>query len=229
MALSFNDLLSYQIGNNVGRDYLFAFASFVVFIVALLIFKGIIIHRLKILAKKTKTDFDDLLIKSINSVHWPFYVLISLFIASRFVTIPNFVDNILNYIIIVLVTYYLVRFLINIVDFGMDKIVQKRKKEEDAFDPSILGILGKIIKGVLWGIAIIIVLSNFGYDVTALAAGLGIGGIAIAFALQSILGDIFTAFSIHFDKPFKVGDFIIIGDDLGTVQHIGERIIWQNT
>jgi small-conductance mechanosensitive channel len=103
----------------------------------------------------------------------------------------------------------------------MDKIIQKRKKEEDTFDPSILGVLSKIIKGVLWGIAIIIVLSNFGYDVTALAAGLGIGGIAIAFALQSVLGDIFASFSIHFDKPFRVGDFIIIGSDLGTVQHIG--------
>ena len=82
-------------------------------------------------------------------------------------------------------------------------------------------VLKKVVKGVLWAIAIIIVLSNFGYNVSTLAAGLGIGGIAIAFAFQAILGDIFASFSIYFDKPFKIGDFILIGNDMGTVKHIG--------
>ena len=82
-------------------------------------------------------------------------------------------------------------------------------------------ILNKIIKGVLWAVAVIIILSNFGYNVSALAAGLGIGGLAIAFAMQNILSDVFASFSIYFDKPFRIGDFIIVGDDLGTVKHIG--------
>jgi len=60
-----------------------------------------------------------------------------------------------------------------------------------------------------------------GIEVTSLIAGLGIGGVAIAFALQGILSDLFASFSIYFDKPFRIGDFITVGTDSGTVQKIG--------
>jgi len=221
MALTFTDLLNYQIGNNVGINYLMAIISFIVFVVALLIFKGIIIYRLKKLAKKTKTDFDDNLIQYINGLRWHFYVFLSLFISLQFVTISASIDKFLNHISIIFVAYYSVKFLQNIFDFAADKVKQKGKKEEAEHYSSVIEVLKKVVKGVLWAVAIIIVLSNFGYNVSTLAAGLGIGGIAIAFAFQAILGDIFASFSIYFDKPFKVGDFIIIGNDMGTVKHIG--------
>ena len=60
-----------------------------------------------------------------------------------------------------------------------------------------------------------------GVDITALVAGLGIGGIAVALALQNILGDLFASLSITLDRPFVVGDFLIVGDFLGTVEYIG--------
>jgi small-conductance mechanosensitive channel len=66
-----------------------------------------------------------------------------------------------------------------------------------------------------------VILDNLGYDISALIAGVGVGGIAIAFALQNVLEDIFASISIYFDKPFKVGDFIKVGEDLGTVKKIG--------
>ena len=65
------------------------------------------------------------------------------------------------------------------------------------------------------------VLSNLGYNVTTLVAGLGIGGLAIAFALQKVLEDIFSSVSIYFDKPFEIGDFIIVGEQMGVVKKIG--------
>lgn len=74
---------------------------------------------------------------------------------------------------------------------------------------------------ILWSTALLLIISNLGYDVTALIAGLGIGGIAIGLALQNILGDLFASLSIVLDKPFEVGDFIIIGDLLGSVEKIG--------
>ena len=215
------DILNYQIGNNNGANYLMALASFIVFVVALLIFKGVIIHRLKKLAKKTKTDFDDNLIEYINGLRWHFYVFLSLFISLQFVTLSASMDKFLNHIFIIFVVYYSVKFLQNIFDFAADKLKQKGKKEEAEHYSSVIEVLKKVVKGVLWAVAVIIVLSNFGYNVSTLAAGLGIGGIAIAFAFQTILGDIFASFSIYFDKPFKVGDFIIIGNDMGTVKHIG--------
>ena len=77
------------------------------------------------------------------------------------------------------------------------------------------------MKGGLWIIAIILILSNLGYSITALIAGLGIGGIAVAFALQNILGDIFASFSIYLDKPFMTGDYILFEGIEGTVKKIG--------
>ena len=65
------------------------------------------------------------------------------------------------------------------------------------------------------------VLDNLGINVTALVAGLGIGGVAVALALQKILGDLFASLSIMLDKPFVVGDFLVIDDYMGSVEHIG--------
>jgi small-conductance mechanosensitive channel len=74
---------------------------------------------------------------------------------------------------------------------------------------------------VLWSIVLLLILDNLGINVTALVTGLGIGGIAIALAVQNILGDLFAALSIVLDKPFVVGDAINVGDAAGTVEHIG--------
>lgn len=67
------------------------------------------------------------------------------------------------------------------------------------------------------------ILANMGYNVTSLIAGLGIGGIAIGLALQNILGDLFSSLAIYFDKPFKVGDFVIVDQYMGTVKHVGVK------
>jgi small-conductance mechanosensitive channel len=109
-----------------------------------------------------------------------------------------------------------------IIDYGFKKLMKKKEKEDDGrFNPNIIIIFRKISKIALWAVAFLVLLQNLGYDITALIAGLGIGGIAIAFALQNILSDIFSSFTIYFDKPFEVGDFIIIGKDMGTVKTIG--------
>ncbi len=84
-----------------------------------------------------------------------------------------------------------------------------------------LGIIGFIIRVVIWAVVVLLILENLGVDVTALVAGLGIGGIAIALAVQNILGDLFASLSITFDRPFIEGDFLIVGDYMGSVEHIG--------
>lgn len=73
----------------------------------------------------------------------------------------------------------------------------------------------------MWVFAFLIFLQNLGYNISTLLAGIGIGGVAIAFALQSILEDVFSYFSIYFDKPFVVGDFLDVGGQFGTVSYIG--------
>lgn len=97
-----------------------------------------------------------------------------------------------------------------------------------------------LLKFLIWGIALILFLDNIGVKINSLITGLGIGGIAIAFAAQSILADIFCFFTIFFDQPFEVGDFIIVGEQMGTVERIGvkttrlralsgEQLIFSNT
>jgi small-conductance mechanosensitive channel len=74
---------------------------------------------------------------------------------------------------------------------------------------------------ILYAFVILIALQNLGIDVTAMIAGLGIGGIAVALAVQNILGDLFASLTIALDKPFVVGDFIIAGNEMGAVEHVG--------
>ncbi len=86
---------------------------------------------------------------------------------------------------------------------------------------SSLGIIGLGVRTLIWSLVVLLTLDNLGVDITALVAGRGIGGIAVALAVQNILGDLFASLSITLDRPFVVGDFLIVGDFLGTVEYIG--------
>lgn len=86
-----------------------------------------------------------------------------------------------------------------------------------------LGIIAFIAQGAIWTMVVLLTLENVGVDITALVAGLGIGGVAVALAMQNILGDLFASLSITFDRPFVVGDFLIVGETLGSVEHIGVK------
>src|SRR5690606_4389821 len=76
---------------------------------------------------------------------------------------------------------------------------------------------------IVWSITFLVILDNFGIDITALIAGLGVGGIAVALAVQNVLGDVLASLSIILDKPFQVGDFIVVGEMTGTVERIGVK------
>ena len=84
-----------------------------------------------------------------------------------------------------------------------------------------MNALSFIARLVLWATILLLILDNLGVDITALVAGLGIGGVAIALAVQNILGDLFASLSIVLDKPFVLGDFVIVGDLMGSVENIG--------
>lgn len=109
--------------------------------------------------------------------------------------------------------------------------IRLRRGRDDPSRVSSFGILSIAAQVAVWSLALLVALQNLGFEITALVAGLGIGGIAIAFALQNILGDIFCSVAIILDKPFAVGDFIIVGEQMGTVENIGikttrVRSIW---
>ena len=121
-----------------------------------------------------------------------------------------------------------------VTDYRRDKI------EEDASRVTAVSALGFIGTLFVWIIVLLLILDNMGVEITSLIAGLGISGIAVALAVQNILGDLFASLSIILDKPFVIGDFIVIGDFMGSVENIGlrttrlrslsgEQIVFSNT
>jgi small-conductance mechanosensitive channel len=84
-----------------------------------------------------------------------------------------------------------------------------------------LALIQFAVRVAVWSLALLLIFENLGFDVTALVAGLGVGGIAVALAAQSVLGDLFSSLAIVLDRPFEVGDFIVFGDQSGTVEKIG--------
>jgi small-conductance mechanosensitive channel len=95
------------------------------------------------------------------------------------------------------------------------------KRETDAGAATTVSVLGFFAQLTLWSVVVLLVLENLGFNITALLAGLGIGGIAVALATQSILGDIFASIIIALDRPFAIGDFVVLDNVMGTVENIG--------
>jgi len=218
----FNQLLSYDnFWNNPIKNYFIALIVFFLAMIFLKIVKKIIIKKIKKLAGHKQTDFLNLLLKIINFINLPFYILFSLYLSFQFLNLPVITNKFVLYSLIILTIYYFIKAGQEIIDYGTKRIITAQKAKEDKFDPSAIYILSKTLKTFLWIIAIIIILQTLGYNITTLVAGLGIGGVAIAFALQGVLSDVFASFSIYFDKPFKIGDFIVVGNDSGTVKNIG--------
>lgn len=102
--------------------------------------------------------------------------------------------------------------------------LKRRVEASRSHDPeaaTAIGLIGFGARAVLWAIVLLLALDQLGFNITALVAGLGIGGVALALAVQNILGDLFASLSIVLDKPFVVGDFIVVDSLRGTVEHVG--------
>lgn len=210
------------LGNTV-QQYLIALGVFYVTLMVLLLFRGRMLAYFDQLSKKTSTLYDDLIIFLIQSLGSRFYIVVSVLVGLHLLNLPEWFSPYFYSIKLAVAVFYVVRVIQAGVSFFIEEFIHKAEKESKTFDPSILNFLGGALKFVVLILGVLIILQNLGFNVTALIGGLGIGGIAIAFALQNVLSDIFASLSIFFDKPFKTGDFIVLGTDMGTVQKIGIR------
>ncbi|MCK5027308.1 MAG: mechanosensitive ion channel, partial [Candidatus Pacebacteria bacterium] len=211
-------LLQYQIFGNTVGGFIMAIGAFIVFLFVFNIFQSIVLRRLGILAEKTKTDIDDTLIKVVKSLRPPFYSFIAFYFAVQFLTLGSTLCKVLDAFLVIWVVYQVIIAVQILIEYIFVKAL---KDEEDKSAKGAFGVIKNVIRALLWMVGILLILSNMGVNITSLIAGLGIGGIAIAFAFQNILEDLFSSFAILFDKPFKVGDFVIVGEHKGVVQKIG--------
>jgi small-conductance mechanosensitive channel len=205
------------LGNSFA-SYLYALGAFLAAICLSLFFKYVVINRLKLLTQRTKTTIDDVIISPLTSIKFPLYIIISLYIAIQFLTLHPTVKKVIDGIFIFCVIYQLITIIIGFLDYSLDK---RASEANEATTAHIKDLIQLVIRVSLWVFGLLFILSNLGINVTSLVAGLGIGGIALALAVQNILGDLFSYFAIYFDKPFIKGDFIIVGAQMGVVEKVG--------
>ena len=194
------------------------------YLIALTIIIGgvALIKVIRQILKKKLSSIDNSYIKyflHMEAYAYPVFILLVIFAAFNWLTLPAKVTTFTHYAFTVALVFLLIR----LVSAGIRTAVRSYLIEQDETGAKLKQVRGiiLILNGILWTIGLIFLFDNLGFNVTAILTGLGVGGIAIALAAQTILGDLFNYFVIFFDRPFELGDFIIVDDKMGTVEYIG--------
>ncbi len=206
---------------------------------ALVAARRLLSSRLKRLTSRTSTQIDDLIVELIRRTHAGVLLVFACWPALQILNASERLNHVAHVITVIVVTLQAAIWGQIALEYLLVKRVSALR-EEDPASATTLGGVTMLARMALWMTLVIIALDNLGVDVTTLVAGLGIGGVAIALALQNILGDLFASLSIALDKPFVVGDFVVVGDLAGTVQRVGlkttrvlslsgEQLIFSNT
>ena len=182
--------------------------------------KIIIIKQLRKLVSMADNSWTNNSVKVVERIHPLFLLLAGVFFGSTILTLPDPVVVILRKCFFLVVLVQVGLLLSQIIDSFIENY-RTAKLGKNAAAVTMLGSASLLLRIFLWSILLILAIDNFGVNITSLVAGLGVGGIAVALAVQNVLGDVFASFSIVLDKPFVIGDFIIVDDHLGTVEHVG--------
>lgn len=201
-------------------DWLIALAIALISAAALLLAQRFLVGRLTAYARTTETFVDDVLAECLTATRSLFLLVITLYAGAHYLTLPARVARIIDAAAVIALLVQVALWANRGIAVWLRHYVQM-KRDTDAAGATTVGVLGFIGRVTVWAIVVLMILDNLGVNITALVTSLGIGGIAVALAVQRILGDIFASLSIALDKPFVIGDFIIVGEVLGTVEYIG--------
>lgn len=183
--------------------------------------KGFAVRRLSRSAEAEGPDsWQSSVLQITQRTGFLFLLVVGVYAGTTVLTLPTVVETVLGWGFVIVAFTQAALWLDRLVSV----ITEWRVRQTDAAAASArnaISLIRFVGRVAVWSVAILLMLSNLGIDVTALVAGLGIGGIAVALAAQNILGDLFASLAIILDKPFEVGDFIIVGDKMGTVERIG--------
>jgi small-conductance mechanosensitive channel len=208
------------LGNTV-RTWLIALAILAAAIAALVAIKALVIGRFFRFAARTTNEVDDLVVDLLKRTRLT--ILIILVIAAVGFLLLELVPTArtaLRFLAVIALFFQGMSWGNGIISFWMQRYAARRGMTTGP-SAATVGALVVLVRIVLFLVLFLFALDNLGFKITPLITGLGIGGIAVALAVQNILGDLFAALSIVLDKPFAVGDFIVIDTHSGTVEHIG--------
>lgn len=204
-------------GNEIQR-WLIALGVAVGVLIVLRLVEQILIVRMQRVAEKTHTIIDDVVTGALRKTKLLFLFIVAIFVGSLWLTLEPVLRSVLLRTVIIATLIQAGIWVSRGLQIWLEHY---RKTEEDGANRTTMNALSFIGRLILWVTVFLLILDNLGIDVTALVAGMGIGGIAIALAVQNILGDLFASLSIVLDKPFVNGDFIKVGEMAGSVEHIG--------
>jgi small-conductance mechanosensitive channel len=214
------NLLEWVFAGNPLRAWLLALGAGLAVFFLLGLLRGLLIRQVRRISRLTLNRWDDILLDALVVTRTWLLAALAVWAGSL---VPALSDRVRALLVMITILAILAQLGIwgTAAIRSYVRIYGDRHLEEDAAGVMTVRTIGFLGSVALWAILFLVVLDNLGIDVTALIAGLGIGGIAIALALQNVLGDLFASLSIVLDKPFVVGDFIIVDDLLGTVEHVG--------
>lgn len=211
--------LQYILLNNTIYDYLLSIGIIILGLIIIRLLRFIFSEKINNLLKKISIRFANFIDKSIEKRVIPLTSIIIIYAALNRLNISQSVNKIINIIFIFSVVIYITLLIQDVIVYTMEKYWEK--KQSNQAQDTVFTVSVFLVKLITWLIALLFILDNLNIEIRGLITGLGIGGIAIAFAAQTILADIFSYFTIFLDRPFDIGDFIIIGEYKGTVEHIG--------
>lgn len=193
-------------------EYVAAVAIIVGAVIILQIAKRIFISRLK--------NQDSPAVRGIRRFLFPLLHIAALYAAVRTVELPAEAARAAEVVFLILLSWFLIRLTISLADRGINNYVERTRSAEEK---NRIRPLVAVLNLVIWVVGILFLLDNLGFEISTIVAGLGISGIAVALAAQAVLGDLFSYFVIFMDRPFEIGDFVIFGDVLGTIEKIGVK------
>ena len=188
--------------------------------VILLLLNRFVVRKLRTLAARTDTHIDDVAAEVLSRTRPLMLFIVAVIVGAEFLTLRPAVETILRQILLLSVLVQVGLWGNGAVSFWLERSMAQSTTTGSAGSTAMTAI-GFVARLVLWSLVVLIALDNVGVDITGLVAGLGIGGIAVALALQSVLGDLFASLSIVLDKPFVLGDFIVVDELSGTVEYVG--------
>ncbi len=180
----------------------------------------VLIVQIRRMSERTETDLDDLAVELLDKTRFLFILLVGLFVGARSLDLPEAWDATMTGILTAVLLLQIGLWGMGVVNYGV-RHYKKKSLDDDPGLATAIGAIGFIVRLALWSVLLLTGLATFGVEISALIASLGIGGLAVALALQNVLGDLLASLSIVFDKPFVIGDFVVIGDFSGTIESVG--------
>jgi small-conductance mechanosensitive channel len=217
-----NQLLSLPIFSNSPMTWLIAIAVASVAFALLLVARRTVRRYHRRIEEASRASFVRIPFQVLSRTAVPFFFVLAVFVGARVLTVGSSTTRMLASAITIALFWQAGIWAVA----SASAWLEHKRRRSLAADRAALGsisIIGVILNAVIWALVVLLTLDNLGIDITALVAGLGIGGIAVALAVQNIFGDLFASLSITLDRPFVVGDFLIVGDVLGTVETIGVK------